>query len=624
LSYFWGLIFISFHIRLFGILTLLVSCNILFAQQVPDSGKSSVHVIHSEYMRFERKDGKEIQYLSKDIAVLHKKTYLFCDSAVIDGQYVLAMGHVRIVEGDSLQIFGDTLYYDGRLLQSSFKNNVVLIHRDRQLFTQELQYDLKKRIASYLTGGLLNSNTTRLRSQRGYYHAKEERAYFKDSVNVLLDQGMNLQADSLIFDARSDQVLFTGPTRILQDEMNMYTEEGYHDISGNRSFFTGNPNYRKKDQLANARKIISLNQEDQVILTGDAWIRDSVQEARGDSLVIDNKKDLVYIFGNGWYRDRERSLRGERLRYNRQTKSLEVEGRTEVSEGTQLISADRIVYSGDEDLGRAYGQVALRDTQSGLMIRCDSFFYNKKTKTLIPIGKHKYIATPVDQDTLYLTADSLISTRKTTEMDSFTVMSAFYRVRIWSRRFQAVCDSLYFDGRDSVFRLHRDPVMWSDSTQFTGDTILVYLRNKAMDQIHLQDRAFVLAESTTGLNNQMKGRYIQSQFEKSRARYLDVLGNAESHYFIQDDNKGYIGANYIRCSNFRIYFGEGQKVEKIHFYNKPEGNMIPVAEGRDKKLEGYRSRASERPASLEEILHGREEWLIMKEVEEQIEQNQEK
>ena len=52
--------------------------------------------------------------------------------------------------------------------------------------------------------------------------------------------------------------------------------------------------------------------------------------------------------------------------------------------------------------------------------------------------------------------------------------------------------------------------------------------------------------------------------------------------------------------------------------------MIPVAEGRDKKLEGYRSRASERPASLEEILHGREEWLIMKEGEEQIEQNQEK
>jgi hypothetical protein len=56
------------------------------------------------------------------------------------------------VEGDSLQIFGDTLYYDGQKLQADFINNIVLRHKDRQLFTSALHYDLKKRIASYTTG----------------------------------------------------------------------------------------------------------------------------------------------------------------------------------------------------------------------------------------------------------------------------------------------------------------------------------------------------------------------------------------------------------------------------------------------------------------------------------------
>ncbi|HQX44863.1 MAG TPA: OstA-like protein [Saprospiraceae bacterium] len=179
-------------VLVFLISTLGLSSS-LFAQK--DTAKNSVYVIHSEFLRFERFDGREIQYLSQDIAVLHKKTYLFCDSAVIEGQRVLAIGHVRIVEGDSLQIFGDTLYYDGLKLQADFINNIVLRHKDRQLFTSALHYDLKKRIASYTTGGLLSSGNTQLESNRGYYHAKQEMAFFNDSVNVILQDSMNLQAD---------------------------------------------------------------------------------------------------------------------------------------------------------------------------------------------------------------------------------------------------------------------------------------------------------------------------------------------------------------------------------------------------------------------------------------------
>ncbi|MBK9270139.1 MAG: hypothetical protein IPM48_00955 [Saprospiraceae bacterium] len=570
--------------------------------QKTDTVKNNVHVVHAEFMRFERQGGKEIQYLSQDIAVFHKKTWLFCDSAVIDGQTVVAMGHVRIVEGDSLQIFGDTLFYDGRLLKSSFKNNVVLIHRDRHLFTNELDYDLKKRIASYLTGGLLSSNTTQLTSIKGYYHAKEERAYFKDSVNVLLEDQMNLQSDSLIFDAKENKVLFTGPTFILQADMKLYTDDGFHDITGKKSVFTGHPRYAKKDQKADAGRIVSLHNEDIVMLMDNAWIRDSLQEASGDSIVIDNKKDLVKIYGNGRYKDKDRILKGDVLHYNRRTQSLEVEGRTTVNEGSQIIEADRILYSGDEDFGRAYGNVHLKDTVSGMTIQSDTFYYNKKEKTLIPVGTRKYISTPIDQDTMYLTADSLISVRKIDGADTFTVMRAYYKVRIWSQKFQALCDSLYFDGRDSTFRLHTLPVMWSDSTQFVGDTILVLIKNKTMDQIHLQNKAFVLTESVSGLNNQMKGRYILSQFNHSKIDFLDVKGNAESHYFIQDESKSYIGANYIKCSKMRIYFAGEQKIDKIHFYTTPEGNMLPVEEGKTKRLEGYESRFGERPVDLESIL----------------------
>lgn len=62
---------------------------------------------------------------------------------MIDGNKMIAIGHVRIVEGDSLQIYGDSLKYDGDKLTADFINNIVLKHKDQELFTNQLQYDLK-------------------------------------------------------------------------------------------------------------------------------------------------------------------------------------------------------------------------------------------------------------------------------------------------------------------------------------------------------------------------------------------------------------------------------------------------------------------------------------------------
>jgi lipopolysaccharide export system protein LptA len=585
---------------LFFILANIGLAPSLWAQK--DTSKNSVHVIHSEFLRFERFDGREIQYLSQDIAVLHKKTYLFCDSAVIEGQRVLAIGHVRIVEGDSLQIFGDTLYYDGQKLQADFINNIVLRHKDRQLFTSALHYDLKKRIASYTTGGLLSSGNTHLESNRGYYHAKQEMAFFKDSVNVILQDSMNLQADSMIFDAKKNHVVFTGPTDIKQKDMNIFAEAGYYDINLQRSFFWKNPVYRKSSQSADAENIEFRAQENVIILNRNAWIRDSVQQAKGDSIYIDQAKDMVYIYGNGWYKDKDRSLKGESIIYNKKTKSLQVQGRTQVFEGKQIITADKIVYSGDKDLGEAFGEVILRDTQSGFEIHCDTFQYNKKDKLLIPIGKRKYISTPVDNDTLYMTADSLLSKQISENGDTFNIMRAFYHVKIWSNKMQGLCDSLYFDGRDSVFRMMYNPVLWADTTQFIGDTILLYLKNKALNQIHLIQKAFVLTESVTNLTNQMKGRYITAFFANKRMDHLTAQGNAESVYFIQDEDKAYIGTNYIKSSSMKMVFNDQRKIDKIHFYTKPEGNMLPLHSGKTKLLEGYISRSKEKPTSLEDII----------------------
>ena len=57
-------------------------------------------------------------------------------------------------------------------------------------------------------------------------------------------------------------------------------------------------------------------------------------------------------------------------------------------------------------------------------------------------------------------------------------MQGFHHVRIFSDSLQAVADSLFYSGFDSVFRLYTDPVIWAVDRQVSGDTIYLYTKNK--------------------------------------------------------------------------------------------------------------------------------------------------
>ncbi|MEO6191211.1 MAG: OstA-like protein, partial [Saprospiraceae bacterium] len=566
-----------------------------------DTIKDKIHVVHADLLNFEKVGDLEYQYLRQEVIIKHKKTYLFCDSAVILGLRVRAVGHVRIVEGDSLQIFGDTLNYDGKKLTAELINNVILNHHDKHLFTNKLYYDLKKRLASYNSGGLLVTNNTRMKSNKAYYFAKSEQAFFKDSVNILLENGMNVQSDTIEFDSKTNQVIFLAPTNITKENYNIYCEKGYYNVDKKYAYFDQYPTYQNKDQNAEA-KLITNDEANQITtLIKDAKIRDSLSEAKGDTITINDLSHMVEIYGHGQYKDKDRTIEGSRISYNRLNKSLNVVGRTQLKEGNQLISAEKIEYNGTNDLGYAYGNVVVKDTQSGWEIHSDTFNYNKHEKRFIPIGSRKYIATPLDNDTLYLTAEELISEQKFEGKDTFQVLIANRDVRIWSKRIQGLCDSLYYNGRDSVFSMYRNPVMWSDTTQFSGDTIFLFMKNKSMDNIHLVKKAFILSESETQLYNQIKGRDIFAYFKEKRIHYSDIFGNAETIYFVQEENKAVIGMNYIQCSQMKIDFDDAEKIDIIHFYNNPTGNLIPTLTGKDKRLDGFLSRQLEKPKLFSDL-----------------------
>jgi LPS export ABC transporter protein LptC len=105
---------------------------------------------------------------------------LYCDRADFYSQQnnVDAFGNVHIKQGDSINIYGETLHYDGNMKKAKLNNAVKLTDSHMVLTTDEMDYDLNTRIASYLKGGTLVNDSAILTSRHGYYFANSADVFF--------------------------------------------------------------------------------------------------------------------------------------------------------------------------------------------------------------------------------------------------------------------------------------------------------------------------------------------------------------------------------------------------------------------------------------------------------------
>jgi len=86
---------------------------------------------------------KEISVLKGNVIFTHEGTLLFCDSAYFfqKENKINAYSNVRIKVSDTLDIYGDTLIYDGNTKIAEIINNVKLVDNNTTLTTNYLNYN---------------------------------------------------------------------------------------------------------------------------------------------------------------------------------------------------------------------------------------------------------------------------------------------------------------------------------------------------------------------------------------------------------------------------------------------------------------------------------------------------
>ncbi|MCB0776394.1 MAG: OstA family protein, partial [Chitinophagaceae bacterium] len=136
-------------------------------------------------------------------------------------------------------------------------------------------------------------------------------------------------------------------------------------------------------------------------------------------------------------------------------------------------------------------------------------------------------------------------------------------------------DSMFYSFKDSVFRLYQNPILWAKESQVTGDTVIVYTKNKKADYVQVFENSFLINQMDPDIFNQVKSTRMDAYFVDGSIDSVRAAGLAECIYFIQDEDSAYTGINESQCDVMDIYF-EKDELEKVVFRSQVTGTIWPI------------------------------------------------
>ena len=186
-------------------------------------------------------------------------------------------------------------------------------------------------------------------------------------------------------------------------------------------------------------------------------------------------------------------------------------------------------------------------------------------------------------------------------------IKAHRNVRVFKSNFQAKSDSLFYSAADSTLRWYNEPMIWSESSQQTGDTIYVQFKNKKIHNLQVLRNGFMVnTEGDSTKFNQVKGKLMTGFFEDGELKHMYVDGNAESIYFSKEKEKDREVYKMNQTVSGRIKFSFLDKeLDNIKTIKDTEGAYFSDKEiPKEPILTGFIWKPELRPTSKADIIKG--------------------
>ena len=356
--------------------------------------------------------------------------------------------------------------------------------------------------------------------------------------------------------------------RMENKELTLYTDSLNYDRKANIGY------YFKGGKLVDSTNVLtSTNGKyypdlDIAVFQNNVVLNNKDFDLFSDTLKYQTVDKIAYILGPsdivqdstriyseyGWYntiKDNAKLIDNSHLR--------DLEGRR--------LSADTLYYNQKTGEAEGFKNVALRDSSEALLLIGNYGIYNEKTNKGFMTKKATVIDFS-DADSMFITSDTIFYDASE---DDNTKLKAYYNVQSWHIDFQSLCDSLYYNSKDSIAQMFGAPILWNENNQITGESIKFYTKKETIDRVEVIGSAFMYSKDDTLAINQVSGKVITAYLNDGKLYKADVSGNALSVYFVEEDRdstqvdapKEYVGINKAESSELYLYFGDKNQIKKI-------------------------------------------------------------
>ena len=637
--------------KAFHIIIALLLCLPVFAQnQQPED--SLVVLMSSKSAQLVDIEGASYRKVIGPARFLHNNTYLLCDTALwnVDARFIDAWGNVSILQDETV-LTSDKLTYliDEDLAQ--FRGTLVQLQdKDHNILrTRYLDYNTQDSVAIFSKGAAMRDKDGQIiESVDGTYDSKIKKFTFDRNVNMFTDS-IFIKTNNLVYESDYNLATFGRNTNAWKDENMLSAEAGWYNRGIELFFFTDKVHVMSEDQEAWCDSLYFNRNTNIVEMLGNVQVTDTTRNVFAlagrmeyiDSLskvtltkepaVIsqteeqDGSIDTVYLGADKlvYYTLKKHEIDPASVEQSVQRlKALEVdpvgEFRKKAAEAAAKAAAEEAKNDPNERAKQAARQKAAPakmpkagaappDTTEIARIRVPSDSLELKTDKM---------ALPMMSDSLAV-KDSLVASDSLSVSDSLAVadslasldttkigfLEALKNVRIFKKNMQVVCDSLVYTDLDSLARMYEQPVVWQDSVrQYAADSIMIVVKNNAMDKASLMSNAFITIQEDSTHYNQIRGAEMTAYFDgKGGLERFDGLGGASALFFVEE-NGALATVNKTDSKMLSAVFKEGN-LERIYYYESPKNDAYPVVQMKEeeKQMKGFNWQPERRPANREAV-----------------------
>lgn len=452
----------------------------------------------------------------------------------------------------------------------------VVIRQDSTLFYCDSAYinEAKNSFEAFSNVHIKVNDTVDVYSLRMLYDGNTKIAELFDSVK-LIDKNTVLTTEHLIY--------------------NRITKTARYDVGGR---------IVNKDNILVSKSGIYFTSTRTFHFRTDVVLTNPDQETYSDTLIYNTNNETAYFLGPTVIRGKESIIYCENGWYDTKNDLSKLVKRPSISNASQTITADSLYYDNSILFGKAMGNVVIIDTSYKIVLTGKKGeFWDEKGLSYVTDSA---IAITYDgKDSLFIHADTMwLNFDKERQAKE---MRAYYGVRFFRKNLQGKCDSLSYDMKDSIIRLYEKPVIWSGKNQLTADSIAIAVSGNRADSLMMYNTAFIVSKDTIDTFNQIRGKNMVAYFVKNELSKINVVGNAQTVYYVREEDGYLIGVDLAMSSSMTIRI-KNSEIQAITYRSSVDEDMFPENEltENETKLKDFSWQKELRPVNKMDIFRREE------------------